>query len=210
MIDRFLVRIANAHFVPLQAVGAGPALLVCRAAADHQTCGAIRVVVDESWIARGMLATIVGLNVFMVYMWKLLNAWNGRFFNALQDKNADAFWAELQYLEMLVAIFIIAPSTGMAAQLLTIRWRRWLSEGYFGDWLADRTYYRMELTSQGTDNPEQRIEQDCANFTERNAQHLARPAPADHDARSPSPSSSGTCRAPSCCRSSAASPFPAT
>ena len=48
--------------------------------------------------------------------------------------------------------------------MLTIRWRRWLSEVYFRDWLADRTYYRMELVSQGTDNPEQRIEADCANF----------------------------------------------
>ena len=52
-------------------------------------------------------------------------------------------------------------------QLLTIRWRRWLSEVYFRDWLADRTYYRMELTSQGTDNPEQRIEQDCKDFAEQ-------------------------------------------
>jgi putative ATP-binding cassette transporter len=52
-------------------------------------------------------------------------------------------------------------------QMLTIRWRRWLSEVYFRDWLADRTYYRMELVSQGTDNPEQRIEADCANFAER-------------------------------------------
>ena len=55
--------------------------------------------------------------------------------------------------------------------MLTIRWRRWLSEVYFRDWLADRTYYRMELVSQGTDNPEQRIEADCANFAERNALH---------------------------------------
>jgi putative ATP-binding cassette transporter len=48
---------------------------------------------------------------------------------------------------------------------LTIRWRRWLSQVYFRDWLADRTYYHMELTRRGVGNPEQRIEQDCNSFT---------------------------------------------
>ena len=101
-------------------------------------------------------------------MSKLINSWNARFFNALQDRNADAFWYELQYWVVLVALFIIAIVYRLwLQQLLTIRWRRWLSEVYFRDWLADRTYYRMELISQGTDNPEQRIEQDCANFAER-------------------------------------------
>ena len=86
----------------------------------------------------------------------------------MQDKNADAFWAELQYWVVLVALFIVAFVYRLwLTQMLTIRWRRWLSEVYFRDWLADRTYYRMELVSQGTDNPEQRIEQDCATFTQQ-------------------------------------------
>src|SRR5215471_13750850 len=98
-------------------------------------------------------------------MSKLLNAWNARFFNAIQQKNAHAFWHELVYWTVLVAIFIIAfVYRQWLMQLLGIRWRRWLSEVYFRDWLTDRTYYRMELTRQGTDNPEQRIEQDCASF----------------------------------------------
>ena len=126
------------------------------------------VTVKESWIARGLLAVIVGLSVLIVYMSKLINAWNARFFNALQDKNAEAFWAELRYWVVLVALFIVAFVYRLwLTQLLTIRWRRWLSEVYFRDWLADRTYYRMELTGQGTDNPEQRIEQDCATFCQQ-------------------------------------------
>ncbi len=48
---------------------------------------------------------------------------------------------------------------------MTIRWRRWLTEVYFRDWLSNLTYYRMELTGDGTDNPEQRIEQDCDAFS---------------------------------------------
>jgi len=167
MIDRFLTRIANAHgFLAKVWVLARPYWF----AQERQAIGLMgySVMVKEAWIARGLLAVIVILTVFIVYMSKLLNAWNARFFNALQDKNADAFAYELKYWVVLVTLFIVAfVYRFWLQQLLTIRWRRWLSEVYFRDWLADRTYYRMELVSQGTDNPEQRIELDCANFTER-------------------------------------------
>src|SRR5262245_26419709 len=126
----------------------------------------LALVVPEAWIARGLLALIVGLSFMIVYVSKLLNAWNARFFNALQEKNAEAFWVELIYWMVLVALFIVAfVYRQWLTQMLTVRWRRWLSEVYFRDWLADRTYYHLELTRQGTDNPEQRIEQDCASFT---------------------------------------------
>jgi putative ATP-binding cassette transporter len=136
-------------------------------AEDRQTVRVLgfETTIKESWIARLLLALTVGLSVFIVYMSKLLNAWNARFFNALQDKSVEAFQAELIYWTVLVAVFIVAfVYRQWLTQMLTVRWRRWLSEVYFRDWLADRTYYHMELTRQGTDNPEQRIEQDCANF----------------------------------------------
>ena len=167
MIDRFLVRIANARsFLSKLWVLAKPYWF----AEERQAVGlwGRSVMVKESWIARGLLAVIVGLSVLIVYMSKLINSWNARFFNALQEKNAEAFWAELLYWVVLVALFIVAFVYRLwLTQLLTIRWRRWLSEVYFRDWLADRTYYRMELTGQGTDNPEQRIEQDCATFCQQ-------------------------------------------
>ena len=167
MIDRFLLSFANARtFLSKLWVLARPYWF----AEERQSIGwrGYTVTVKESWIARGLLAVIVLMTIFIVYMSKLINSWNARFFNALQDKNADAFWFELKYWVVLVALFIIAfVYRFWLQQLLTIRWRRWLSEVYFRDWLADRTYYRMELVSQGTDNPEQRIELDCANFTER-------------------------------------------
>ncbi len=106
--------------------------------------------------------------MLLVYLSKLINSWYARFYNALQEKNADVFWTELKVFAMLATLFIItAVYRTWLTQLLTIRWRRWLSEVYFRDWLADRTYYHMELTRQGADNPEQRIEQDCFNFTKQ-------------------------------------------
>src|SRR4029078_1662724 len=100
------------------------------------------------------------------YMSKLINDWNGRFFDAIQQKDAAAFRAEIIYWIVLVAILIfVAVYSQWFQQLLTIRWRRWLTEVYFRDWLSNLTYYRMELVGDGTDKPEQRIEQDCAQFS---------------------------------------------
>ena len=102
-----------------------------------------------------------------MYLLKLYNDWNGRFFNSLQDKNQEAFFGELKYFAILVAIFIVnAMYRVWLRQLLQLRWRQWLTKEYTRAWLADRTYYRMELTGTGTDNPEQRIEQDIKTFTE--------------------------------------------
>jgi putative ATP-binding cassette transporter len=126
----------------------------------------LSVSVKECWIARGLLAASIGLSVLIVYISKLINSWNARFFNALQEHNSEVFWSELGYWVVLVALFIVAVVYRVwLMQLLTIRWRRWLSQVYFRDWLADRTYYHMELTRRGVGNPEQRIEQDCNSFT---------------------------------------------
>jgi vitamin B12/bleomycin/antimicrobial peptide transport system ATP-binding/permease protein len=120
----------------------------------------------EKWVARGLLATIIAMAVMIVYAAKLLNEWNARFFNALQEKDQAAFLAELRYWVIVVFIYIvIAVYRVWLRQMLSIRWRRWLTGTYYAAWLRDRTYYRMELQGQGTDNPEQRIEYDIAFFT---------------------------------------------
>lgn len=135
----------------------------------------LTLLVPERWIARGLLATILAMNFFLVWMSKQLNAWNAQFFNALQEKNGPRFWELLFSLDSVSAFFfsftglvvvfiVIAVYRLWLRQLLTIRWRRWITEIYFRDWLSDRTYYRMELVNHGTDNPEQRIEQDVAQF----------------------------------------------
>ena len=183
MIDRFLTRIANARSFAGQAVGAGAALLVRRGAPDGSACWGSRVsgqgVLDRARPARRHRRPErphrLHLQAHQLLERPLLQRPAGR--------NAEAFWAELDYWVVLVALFIVAVVYRLwLMQLLTIRWRRWLSQVYFRDWLADRTYYHMELTRRGIGNPEQRIEQDCNSFTSQTLEHLARPAPADDDA----------------------------
>src|SRR6476661_9245896 len=164
MIDRFLTGIANAHgFLAKLWVLARPYWFTHERSTIR--LGGLVFTIKEAWIGRAVLALIISLSVLLVYLSKLINSWYARFYNAMQERNADVFWTELEVFAVLATLFVItAVYRTWLTQLLTIRWRRWLSEVYFRDWLADRTYYHMELTRQGADNPEQRIEQDCATF----------------------------------------------
>ena len=107
MIDRFLLGIANARtFV-------GKLWVLTRPFWFAQDLQAIQVfgrsfTVKEAWIARGLLAVILGLSVLIVFISKLINDWNARFFNALQNRDAEAFRAELIYWVVIAVCFIIA------------------------------------------------------------------------------------------------------
>ena len=122
--------------------------------------------VPERWIARALLAVVIFLNVIIVWILKLANDWNARFFNALEQKDVAAFWGELRYFLVIASLFILVAVYRLwFRQMLQIRWRRWLTDVYCREWLRDQTYYRMELTGNGSDNPEQRIQEDCDAFT---------------------------------------------
>ena len=165
MIDRFLTGVSNAHgFLAKLWVLSRPYWF----SQDYSTIrlANLTFTVREAWIARCVLALIIALSIAIVYLSKLINAWYATFYNALQEKNVEVFWQELGTFVVLAVLFIVAAVYRVwLTQLLTIRWRRWLSEVYFRDWLADRTYYHMELNRREADNPEQRMEQDCHNFT---------------------------------------------
>ncbi|MET0611901.1 MAG: ABC transporter ATP-binding protein/permease, partial [Pseudomonas caspiana] len=49
-------------------------------------------------------------------------------------------------------------------QMLTIRWRRWLTEQHFAKWLSHKNYYQLEQGGY-TDNPDQRLSEDLNKFT---------------------------------------------
>ena len=59
------------------------------------------------WAGRGLLAAILAIELVQVGVAVLLNAWNARFYDALQHKNAAAFGYELLIFAPLVAAFIL-------------------------------------------------------------------------------------------------------
>ena len=67
-------------------------------------------------------------------------------------------------------------------QWLQIRWRRWMTQHYLGEWLNGATHYRMQLKGDAADNPDQRITEDVKNFRRADARHRSRPAVVGRDA----------------------------
>ncbi len=135
---------------------------------------------EERWSARLLLLAIIVLNLSLVGIDVLLNFWNGAFYDSLQDKDWTSFISLLflgkftdTFLPgfcVLAAIYIlIAVYKTYLNQWLQMRWRRWLTDRFIDDWLADRAYYRISLASGldalGTDNPDQRIADDLHSFT---------------------------------------------
>src|SRR5258706_320624 len=122
---------------------------------------------DERWVARGLLAVIVVLNLGLVGIEVALNNWNREFFNAIQEKDGAAFLPLMLQFSILAGLFIVvAVYRVYLRQMLQIRWRRWLTERYIERWLAHRTYYRLQLAAGDTDNRDQRIAEDFRDFVE--------------------------------------------
>jgi putative ATP-binding cassette transporter len=120
---------------------------------------------EDRWAGRGLLLVVIGLNLGIVYINVLINQWNNAFYNSLQDKNYEVFWDQLVRFTWLAGLFIVVAVYQLYLnQMLQIRWRRWLTDRYLRAWLADRAYYRMQLSAGETDNPDQRIAEDLRLF----------------------------------------------
>jgi vitamin B12/bleomycin/antimicrobial peptide transport system ATP-binding/permease protein len=120
---------------------------------------------EERWAARGLLGTILAIELAQVGVAVLLNAWNARFYDALQQKNAPAFGYELLVFCVLVtSVILLAVYQLYVSQWLQIRWRQWMTNRLLGSWLHNSTAYRMQLSGTCSDNPDQRIAEDINQF----------------------------------------------
>ena len=130
---------------------------------------------EDKWKARGLLLSIVALNLAAVYMLVLLNEWNRVFYDALQNKDAAVFWTQLgRFTYLAFAFILIAVYRFYLTQLLEVRWRAWMTTNYLQRWLADQAFYKLELArfsgagleaTSTSDNPDQRIQEDINLFT---------------------------------------------
>ena len=120
---------------------------------------------EERWSGRILLASVVAIELSIVALTVLLNSWNARFYNALQDKNWNDFVYQLGYFSILAAVFVaLAVYQLYLNQWLQIRWRRWLTRVYLDHWMAGSNHYRMQLLGDTADNPDQRIAEDINSF----------------------------------------------
>lgn len=120
---------------------------------------------EEKTIAWLLLVSVIALSLFSVQVSVLFNSWYRDFYNALQNKDLAAFTHLILYFSGIAAIAILAAVYRLyLTQLLTIRWRRWLTEQHFARWLEHKNYYHLEQGGY-TDNPDQRLSEDLNEFT---------------------------------------------
>jgi putative ATP-binding cassette transporter len=120
---------------------------------------------EEKGKAWTLLIAVIALSLFSVAISVWLNNWYKDFYNALQEKNSEAFWKLILYFGGIATVAILGAVYRLyLTQMLTIRWRAWLTEQHFARWLNDKNYYRLEQGGY-TDNPDQRISEDLNSFT---------------------------------------------
>ena len=123
---------------------------------------------EDAFAGRLLLGALIAIELSIVAINVMVNQWNARFYNALQDRNWDAFVSELTFFCILAACFIaLAVYQLYLNQWLQIRWRRWLTQRYLANWLDGSNHYRMQLLGDAADNPDQRIAEDINQFIEK-------------------------------------------
>ncbi|HEY8252299.1 MAG TPA: ABC transporter ATP-binding protein/permease [Burkholderiales bacterium] len=132
------------------------------------------------WVSRErrvgltLLATVVGLALFGVWLEVQFNTWNREFYNTFESRDQAEFFRQLGMFALLALIWII---TGVYRlyflQMLQIEWRTWLTDRFLGAWMKDQAHYRMQLLARakdtpvaGMDNPDQRIAEDLKLFVD--------------------------------------------
>jgi putative ATP-binding cassette transporter len=123
---------------------------------------------EDKLAGRVLLAALIVVELALVAIDVLVNQWYNRFYNALQEKNWDSFVWELGVFTVLATISVVLSIYDVYLnQWLQIRWRRWMTSHYLGEWLHGANHYRMQLKGDVADNPDQRITDDVKMFVDQ-------------------------------------------
>ena len=137
---------------------------------------------EERWSALGLLGVVLLMSFAQVGIGVVVTYWQAEFFNAITAKQWAPFinllftyeplksgWLMPGLVWLVLVLVLISVYSTWLQQLLQIRWRRWMTTTLLRQWLSDRAFYRISLTSDpqelGMDNPDQRITDDLVNFT---------------------------------------------
>ena len=125
----------------------------------------------EGKIGQRLVALSIFVNFADVALTLRFNFFYRDMYNTLQELNAEAFWYQITWIFIPLAVINIA--IGMfdlfVDSSLHIRWRTWLTHSLYERWLGRGTHYRIPFTDVHADNPDQRIQQDVNAFIQQTA-----------------------------------------
>jgi putative ATP-binding cassette transporter len=123
---------------------------------------------EDRKAGRILLVSVIAIELSLVGINVMLNRWYNAFYNALQNRDWDAFVTQLLIFCALASAYILlAVYQVYLNQWLQIRWRRWMTKSYLANWLNGANHYRMQLLGDAADNPDQRIAEDIQMFIDR-------------------------------------------
>jgi vitamin B12/bleomycin/antimicrobial peptide transport system ATP-binding/permease protein len=115
------------------------------------------------WLGIGIGAAIC---LSMVGQVKL-NAWQGDFFDALEQRNLEAFGSlVLVFLGIVAGLLTLVVAETWLREMLEVRLREWLTHDLLDRWLAPKRAYFLALTSDIGVNPDQRMQADALRLTQ--------------------------------------------
>src|SRR5262245_16953903 len=114
-----------------------------------------------------LLATVIGLALFSVWLDLQFTTYYRDMYNTFESRDQLAFFHTIGTFTILATLWVL---TGVYQlyfqQMLTIEWRTWLTDHLIGEWMKQQAHYRMQLLDRGTDNPDQRIAEDLRMFVD--------------------------------------------
>ncbi len=119
----------------------------------------------DRWQAYLLLVAIGGLIALLILVSVRMNYWWSDWTNAFVQSNY-ALWKQqliLWFIMTFLMIFGGATNTYVQGWLI-IKWRKWMTSQYLGNWMNNHSHYRMRLIGSPTDNPDQRIQEDISGF----------------------------------------------
>jgi len=123
---------------------------------------------EERWWARGHVALLLTIKFGAIYALVLQNEWYKSFYTAIEARDGDEFLRQIGiFLAIAVFICLSHVYSHWIGWSVKTRWRAWMIGHYTRDWLARRSYYRMQVSGTETSNPDQRISEDVGHFTAR-------------------------------------------
>jgi vitamin B12/bleomycin/antimicrobial peptide transport system ATP-binding/permease protein len=97
-----------------------------------------------------------------------LNAWQGAFFDAIEQRDLAGFGAQLLVFGLIVsALLVLVVAQTWLREMLKVRLREWLTHDLLDRWLAPRRAYLLAHAGEIGENPDQRVHEDTRHLVDR-------------------------------------------
>ncbi len=119
----------------------------------------------EARRARLLAAALIALKLLATWIALCQNAWYNDFYTALQGHDGGAFRVQIAAFFLIAGGFVACLIwSHRLAETIKLDWRDWMVRRYMGDWIAHRSFLRLQLENRSSTDPDQRITEDMGIF----------------------------------------------